>query len=157
MFSGIYGSGDEEYPNATIIDFEQLNKELKTEGTEIKRLGLVGTTTIPHQVYLDFAEGFKGIEIIDITQEYEALRSFKSEWERDNIQKATHLTDLAYEEMKKMILPNRYEYEVAAAGEAVCRANGATSFAYSTIVGSGERAKAVVPTASNKICAPENW
>lgn len=43
-----------------------------------------------------------------------------------------------------------YEYAVAAAGEAVCRANGANSFAYATIVGSGARAKAVVPTATNK-------
>ena len=40
--------------------------------------------------------------------------------------------------------------EVAAAGESYCRINGATNFAYSTIVGSGERAKAVVPTATNK-------
>ena len=142
---------DEEYPNATIINFEQLNQELKAEGTVINRLGLVGTTTIPHQVYLDFAAGFEGIEIVDITDEYEALRAYKSAWERDNIQQATRLTDMAYDEMKKMILPNHPEYEVAAAGEAVCRKNGATSFAYSTIVGSGERAKAVVPTATNKI------
>lgn len=142
---------DEEYPNANIIDFQTLAQELKAEGTEIKRLGMVGTTTIPHQVYLDFTAGFKGVEIVDITDEYETLRSFKSAWERENILAATGLCDLAYDEMKKMILPNRAEFEVAAAGEAVCRARGANSFAYSTIVGSGERAKAVVPTATNKI------
>ena len=102
---------DEEYPNATIIDFAQLNAELKAEGTELKRIGFVGTTTIPHQVYEDLRKGFEGIELIDITD----------------------------------------EYEVAAAGEHVCRARGANSFAYSCIVGSGERAKAVVPTATNKI------
>ena len=142
---------DEEYPNANIIDFETLANELKAEGTEIKRIGLVGTTTIPHQVYLDFSAGFKGVEIVDITDEYEILRSFKSEWEGENIQAATKLCDYAYDEMKKMILPGKAEFEVAAAGEAVCRAKGAHSFAYSTIVGSGERAKAVVPTATNKI------
>lgn len=145
---------DEEYPNATVINFDKLNQELATGGTVIKRLGLVGTTTIPHQVYLDFAAGFEGIEIVDITDDYESLRANKSAWERENIGKATNLTDLAYDAMKKMILPDTYEYEVAAAGEAVCRKNGATSFAYSTIVGSGERANAVVPTATNKIMRP---
>lgn len=141
---------EEEYPNAEIINFEQLNKELQTQGTTIRRLGLVGTNTIPRQVYLDFEAGFRGVEIVDITDEYEALRSFKSEWERENILTATSFCDLAYEEMKKKIAPDVYEFEVAAVGEAVCRARGANSFAYSTIVGSGKRAMAVVPTATNK-------
>jgi Xaa-Pro aminopeptidase len=142
---------DEEYPNAEIINFDQLYNELSAGGTVIKRLGLVGTTTIPHKVYVDLAEGFKGIEIVDITEEYENLRAIKSDWERENIQIATRLTDLAYDEMRKAIAPDRYEYEVAAAGEAICRMKGANSFAYSTIVGSGERSNAVVPTATNKI------
>ena len=141
---------DEEYPNAEIIDFAQLNKELKTSGTEIKRLGMVGTNTIPRQVYLDFEAGFHGVEIVDITYEYELLRAYKSEWERENMLQAVNFCDLAYEEMKAQIKPGAYEFEVAAAGEAICRAKGADSFAYRTIVGSGERAKAVVPTATNR-------
>ena len=142
---------DEEYPNATIIDFAQLNAELKAEGTELKRIGFVGTTTIPHQVYEDLRKGFEGIELIDITDEYETMRAYKSPWEVEQIRAATALCDLAYDEMVAKIRPGAYEYEVAAAGEHVCRARGANSFAYSCIVGSGERAKAVVPTATNKI------
>ncbi len=141
---------EEEYPNATIIDFKQLNEELKNQGTVLKRIGIVGTTTIPHQVYLDFAAGFQGVELVDITDEYEDLRAYKSPWEGEQILKATALCDLAYDRMVAAIKPGAYEFEVAAAGEAVCRANGANGFAYSTIVGSGERAKAVVPTATNK-------
>lgn len=142
---------EEEYPNATIIDFKQLNEELKAEGTVLKRIGVVGTTTIPHQVYLDFSAGFEGVELVDITDAYEDLRAYKSAWEGEQIIKATNLCDLAYDKMIAAIRPGAYEYEVAAAGEAVCRASGANSFAYSTIVGSGERAKAVVPTATNRI------
>ena len=142
---------DEEYPNAEIIDFAQLNEELKANGTVNKRLGIVGTNAIPRQVYLDFEAGFAGVEITDITYEYELLRSFKSEWEQSNILEAVKFCDVAYDEMKAKIRPGAYEYEVAAAGEAVCRARGADSFAYRTIVGSGERAKAVVPTATNRI------
>ena len=141
---------DEEYPNAEIIDFAKLNEELKANGTVIKRLGMVGTNTIPRQVYLDFEAGFAGVEIVDITDAYEILRSYKSAWERENMLKAVEFCDVAYDEMKKLIRPGAYEYEIAAAGEAVCRARGADSFAYRTIVGSGERAKAVVPTATNR-------
>jgi Xaa-Pro aminopeptidase len=52
--------------------------------------------------------------------------------------------------MLAAIKPGAFEFEVAAAGEAICRKNGAHSFAYSCIVGSGDRAKAVVPTATNR-------
>lgn len=142
---------EEEYPNAQIIDFITLNEELKIGGTILNRIGIVGTSTIPYQVYAQFAKGFSGTEIVDITDEFEALRVYKSEWERENIQKAFVLADMAYDVMKKEIAPAVFEYTVAAAGEFICRSNGANSFAYSTIVGSGERAKAVVPTAQNKV------
>lgn len=141
---------DEEYPNATIIDFKQLNDELRSEGTVLHRIGIVGTTTIPHQVYLDVAEGFAEAELVDITEEYENMRAYKSPWEVEQATKSVLLCDKAYDAMVNAIRPGAYEYEVAAAGEAICRANGAHSFAYSTIVGSGARAKAVVPTATNK-------
>lgn len=141
---------EEEYPNATIIDFAQLNAELKAEGTELHRIGLVGTTTIPHQVYLDFSAGFEGVELVDITDEYEDLRAYKSEWEVEQLRASAALCDKAYDKMLAAIKPGAYEFEVAAAGESICRANGAHSFAYSCIVGSGARAKAVVPTATNR-------
>jgi Xaa-Pro aminopeptidase len=141
---------EEEYPNATIIDFTMLNAELKKAGTVLKRIGFVGTATIPHQVYCDFAAGFEGVEIVDITNEYEDLRAYKSPWEIEQLEAAARLCDAAYDKMVAAIRPGAYEYEVAAEGEYVCRLNGANSFAYSCIVGSGERAKAVVPTAINK-------
>jgi Xaa-Pro aminopeptidase len=141
---------DEEYPNATIIDFKMLNEELKAGGTTIRRLGFVGTATIPHLVYRQLAAGFEGTEFVDITEEYEALRVIKSPWEIENLKKAVALADIAYDAMKQKVMPGAYEYEVAAAGEAECRKRGASSFAYTTIVGSGARANAVVPTAINR-------
>lgn len=148
---------DEEYPNASIIDFEKLYEELNGKGISLKRIGVVGTTVIPHAVYTQFAEGFKGVELVDITNEYEALRSHKSEWELDNVRQATALSYQAYLEMKELVKPGTYEHEIAAAGEYVCRKNGANSFAYATIVGSGERSNAVVPTAINKELKDGEW
>ncbi len=142
---------DEEYPNATIIDFRQLNDELRAEGTLLRRIGFVGTATIPHQVYVDFQKGFGGVELVDITDEYETMRAYKSPWEVEQIRAAKALCDKAYDAMVGAIRPGAFEYEVAAAGEYVCRLNGASSFAYTCIVGSGPRAKAVVPTATNKV------
>ena len=142
---------DEEYPNATIINFKQLDDQLRREGTQLRRVGFVGTATIPHQVYEDFRKGFEGIELVDITDEYETLRAYKDPWEVQQLRAAAQLCDLAYEKMVEQIRPGAHEYEVAAAGEHICRMNGANSFAYQCIVGSGERAKAVVPTATNKV------
>ena len=142
---------DEEYPNATIINFKQLNEELKVKGTVLKKIGFVGTATIPHQVYCDFAQGFAGIELVDITEEYETMRAYKSPWEVEQCRAAALLCEQAHDAMVAAVKPEAREFEVAAAGEYVCRKNGANSFAYSCIVGSGERSDAVVPTAINKV------
>lgn len=141
---------EEEYPNATIIDFRMLYEELMQSGTDLKRIGFVGTGTIPYQVFTQFQKGFKGVSIVDITDVYEGLRIHKTEWEIECIKESFKMADLAYDEMVNQIRPDAYEYEVAAAGEYVCRMKGANSFAYTTIVGSGERAQAVVPTAINR-------
>src|SRR5690606_23308538 len=117
----------------------------------LKKIGFVGTNTIPFQVYNDFQKGFKGIQLTDITDDYETLRAYKSAWEIEQIKKATALCDDAYDAMVAAIKPGAHEYEVAAAGEYVCRRKGASSFAYTCIVGSGARAKAVVPTATDKV------
>jgi Xaa-Pro aminopeptidase len=75
----------------------------------------------------------------------------KSPWEREQIRAAFNLADFAYEAMKSKIKPGISEIEVAAAGEFAVRSRSASGFGFSTIVGSGKRSNAVVPTASSKI------
>jgi Xaa-Pro aminopeptidase len=141
---------DEEYPNATISTFDSLYKELAAAKIPMRSIGIVGTPALPHNVYVQFESGFTGSKLVDITDEYEALRAHKSPWEVEQIRSAFNLTFSAYETMKAIIAPGVYEHQVAAEGEYICRKAGANSFAFSCIVGSGERAKAVVPTAMNK-------
>ncbi|HWR10593.1 MAG TPA: Xaa-Pro peptidase family protein [Rectinemataceae bacterium] len=141
---------DEEYPNATISTFEMLAAELKGKKLPMRTIGIVGTASLPHNVYQQFEAGFSGIQLVDITDDYERLRAHKSVWEIGNIRNSFGLTYKAYEAMKRKIAPGVKEYEVAAEGEYICRKAGANNFAFSCIVGSGERAKAVVPTALNK-------
>ena len=62
---------EEEYPNATIIGFDDLNKILQDKGIHIKRIGIVGSFYFPHSIYVLLQEGFKGAEFVDITDEYD--------------------------------------------------------------------------------------
>lgn len=140
---------DEEYPNAEIIDFPKLFKELK-QNIDVRRIGIVGTEAMPYQVYTQLSEGFHDVELVDITEQYIQLRYIKSEWEIENIRQGFKLSFEAYKAMKEKIAVGSYEYEVAAAGEYACRSKGANGFGFSAIVGSGTRSNAVVPTALNK-------
>lgn len=142
---------DEEYPNATIIDFPMLFTELNAELGSVKRVGLVGAGRMPADCYKQIVEGFKGVTLVDITSDFVKFRFEKSPWERGQISAAFELADYAYDAMKSKIIPGVSEIEVAAAGEFAARSRGASGFAFSSIVGSGKRSNAVVPTASSKL------
>ena len=142
---------DEEYPNATIIDFPMLFAELNSELGSIRRVGLVGAGRMPADCYAQIVAGFKGVTLIDITNDFVKLRFGKSPWEREQIRAAFVLADFAYDAMKSKIHSGVSEIEVAAAGEFAVRSRGASGFGFSSIVGSGIRSNAVVPTASSKL------
>lgn len=141
---------DEEYPNATITDFPSLFSELQAREGAIRRAGLVGGGRMPADCFRQISEGFKGVELVDITEDFVALRFDKSDWEREQIRAAFGLADHCYEAMRDAITPGAMEIEVAAAGEFAARSRGATGFGFSAIVGSGARSNAVVPTATTK-------
>lgn len=141
---------DEEYPNAVIIDFPKLFDELNSSLGKVKRIGLVGAARMPAACYKGISEGFAGVELADITEDYVKLRYIKSAWEIEQIRSAFKLADFAYDAMKAKTASGSSEIEVAAAGEFAVRSRGASGFGFGTIVGSGARANAVVPTASSK-------
>ncbi|PPL04730.1 M24 family metallopeptidase [Parapedobacter indicus] len=141
---------DEEYPNAEIIDFGQLFSELNKKLGSVRRIGLVGADRMPMGCYRQIEDGFAGVTLVDITSSYVALRFVKSVWEREQIRQAFGLADHAYQAMKGEINVGVSEIRVAAAGEYAVRSRGASGFGFGTIVGSGIRSNAVVPTASSK-------
>ena len=140
---------DEEYPNAVIVDFADVFREVSSGG-KIRRAGLVGTARMPLAVYSGIQSGFEGVELVDITEEYLQLRRLKSDWERQQIRRAFGLVDAAYEAMAAAVGPDVQEIEVAAAGEYAARSRGASGFGFTAIVGSGPRSNAVVPTATDR-------
>lgn len=141
---------DEEYPNATIIDFPALFDELhQTLGT-VKRVGLVGGDRMPADCYRQIESGFSGVDLVDVTDAYVSLRFIKSEWERQQIRSAFKIGDACYDAMKARIGEGVSEIQVAAEGEYAARRRGASGFGFTAIVGSGLRSSAVVPTASSR-------
>ena len=141
---------DEEYPNAIIIDFPTLFKELNSKLGAVKRVGLVGAGRMPADCYKQIVDGFAGVDLVDITNDFVELRYIKSSWELEQIREAFKLADFCYEAMKEKVTPGVSEIEVAASGEYAARRRDASGFGFSAIVGSGKRSNAVVPTASSK-------
>ena len=141
---------NEEYPNATIIDFPMLFEELNSKLGTVRRVGLVGAGRMPADCFKQITDGFKGVELVDITDDFVELRYIKSSWELEQIRQAFKLADFCYEAMKEKIAPGVSEIEIAAEGEYAARSKGASGFGFSAIVGSGKRSNAVVPTASSK-------
>jgi len=141
----------EEYPNATITDFPALFSELQSR---LERMGLVGLGRVSADCRREIAAGFKGVELQDFTPDYIELRCRKTQWEVEQIRTAFMLADDCYEAMKAKIVSGVSEIEVAAAGEFTARQRGASGFGFTTIVGSGKRSNAVVPTATSKTIEP---
>ena len=141
---------DEEYPNATVIDFPALFAELNETLGSVRRVGLVGADQMAAAAYRQISTGFAGVELIDVTEDFLRFRHVKSGWEIDQIRQGFELADMCHQAMLAAIRPGATEIEVAAAGEFAARSRGASGFGFTAIVGSGERANAVVPTASGK-------
>jgi len=141
---------DEEYPNATIIDFAALFAELVSNLGCLMRVGLVGGGRIPADCHRQIVQGLKGVELVDFTRDYAELRCRKSPWEAEQIRAAFRLADDCHDAMQAKISPGVSEIEVAAVGEFAARQQGASGFGFTTIVGSGKRSNAVVPTATSK-------
>ena len=139
-----------EFLYSKMYDFAELNRELAAQGTVLRRIGFVCPDKIPTKLYRDFCAGFEGVEVVDITFEFELLRLVKSEWEQACMKKAALLGDAAYEAMCKTVAPGVSEIEVAAAGEYAARKNGASGFGFQTIIGSGERIGTIVGTPVDK-------
>ena len=141
---------DEEYPMATIVTFKEVFDEV-FGSTKIDKIGIVGMNTMPYGVYKALTDDIKGINLIDITSEYETLRIVKSKYELDLMQKAFDITEAAFKEMYAAIEDGVSEIYVAGIADGKLRTGGANWFGFKTIVAAEERSNGVVPTASERI------
>jgi len=146
---------DEEYPMATIVSFKEVFSEV-FGNTKINKIGIVGMKTMPYGVYKALVEDIRGIELVDITSEYEALRIIKSPYEISLIQKSFEIADAAFKEMISAVKEGVSETYLAGIADGRMKMLGANGFGYKTIVAAGKRSNGVVPTASDRILKNED-
>ena len=84
-----------------------------------------------------FRERFFGVPIIDGLPIVEALRQIKTPYEQKVLERSVAISSEAHKAGMKTAAPGKFEYEVEAAIEQVYLSNGAMSWGYPSIVGSG--------------------
>jgi len=85
-------------------------------------------------------ERFFGFQVKDATPILNELRQIKTPYEQEVIRKSALISSDAHKAGMRAAAPGKYEYEVEAAIEEVYLRNGAMSWGYPSIVGSGPNA-----------------
>jgi len=87
-----------------------------------------------------FRERFFGVALTDALGTVQGLRQIKTPYEQKVLEKSVSISSDAHRAGMKATGPGKFEYEVEAAIEQVYLANGAMSWGYPSIVGSGPNA-----------------
>jgi Xaa-Pro aminopeptidase len=83
---------------------------------------------------------FFGFDVQDATPIIHRLRQIKTTYEQDVLRRSVAISSAAHRAGMKAAAPGKFEYEVEAAIEEVYMRNGAMSWGYPSIVGSGPNA-----------------
>jgi Xaa-Pro aminopeptidase len=140
---------EEEYPNSTISSFARVFQEIGSRG-KVSKVGLVGMGRTPLGIYNEIKTQLAGMELVDITAEFEAFRKVKSAYELTQMRRSFELGDAAFAEAQKTVRAGITEYELAATVEHTGRKMGANGFGFRTIVAAGDRSNGCVPTATER-------
>lgn len=99
---------------------------------------------------LRLRERFTGFGVDDIRPVVANLRQVKTPYEQDIMRKTVAISAEAHKAGMRAAAPGKYEYEVEAAIEATYLRNGAMSWGYPSIVGSGPNATILHYTRSSR-------
>ena len=102
--------------------------------------GMADPPSLPLQFAQKIRERFVGFDTIDAMAALEDLRTVKTPYERKVLVKSLEISNQGQLAGMRATHPGAYEYEVKAAIEAVHRGQGAVSWSYPSIVGSGPNA-----------------
>jgi Xaa-Pro aminopeptidase len=102
--------------------------------------GISAPLGAPYQFANKLRERYFGVAIADATEIVHNLRQVKTPYERKLLEKSVEISNQAHLAGMRAARPGRFEYEVEAAIEQVYLANGAMSWGYPSIVGSGPNA-----------------
>ncbi len=102
---------------------------LKKQGVVSGRIGLVGVNAtfgmgMPYQHYTALSQELSGVEWIDVTRDFAALRVIKSDEEFEWLRKAAEFTDAAVAALEAEARPGLSEFQLVAVVEGAYRPNG---------------------------------
>jgi len=129
----------EEYPTSEITTIRNIFDEL-TGGRKIRAVGIVGYDRMPASIYHLIQEDLKGVELVDITYDFEKFRYVKSPYELKMIKKAAEILDEAMKALSRKIHAGVREHEAMAAVYGKLMQLGAEGFDFWPILASGKRA-----------------
>ncbi len=92
------------------------------------------------QVRRSMRERFFGVHVKNATPILTDMRQIKTAYEQDVMRKSALISSEAHKAGMRAAAPGKFEYEVEAAIEEVYMRNGAMSWGYPSIVGSGPNA-----------------
>lgn len=147
--SSLFMVPGEEYPGAEILNINEIISKY-LHNISVDRVGIVGSNTIPYVIYSQLLEKLPNSDFIDVTYDFEMIRSIKSEWEFTMLSKAYACADAGIKALTDKIQEGKHEYEAAAAGEFAARDLGSDGWGYRTIVGAAERSSGIIPPASER-------
>jgi len=101
-----------------------------------------------------FRERFFGVALVDGRPIVDDLRQIKTTYEQKVLEKSVLISSDAHKAGMKVAAPGKFEYEVEAAIEKVYLENGAMSWGYPSIVGSGPNSTTLHYEASSRKMEP---
>ena len=105
---------------------------------------------------LDLRERFFGFTLEDVRPIVADMRQVKTAYEQDVMRKSVSISSDAHKAGMRAAAPGKFEYEVEAAIEEVYMRNGAMSWGYPSIVGSGPNATILHYTKSSRKMEPND-
>jgi Xaa-Pro aminopeptidase len=95
-------------------------------------------------------ERFLNLSFVDLAPTLGALRQVKTPYEQEVLARSVEISSEAHKAGMREVAPGKFEYQVEAAIEQVYLANGAMSWGYPSIVGSGPNALILHYNASSR-------
>ena len=114
-----------EESRATHTPGAEIAKVIRDAGTGAPTVGVVGLNgVVSHEHYMEMRSALPDARLIDLTDEFDAIKSIKSAEEIENIEATASLTRRAFEQLGEWIRPGKTERSITAKAHQLCREAG---------------------------------
>jgi len=143
-------SAEPDYPDMVISSFKEVLKEA-CGGRAINRLGIIGYSIMPLPVYEEIKRVLPRAEIVKADELMFGMRVIKSESEIILLREASHISEIALEQVLNSIKPGMSELQVVGIAQKAIYDNGAEYEGMPQYVLSGKNTTHAISRSSHKI------